>query len=653
MEDKDNSCSSTEKITFSDKKDAEKVAGKNSAMCLSNVAAYSASQNFVGLKELEELSVCNLSESSLDFQSCKSDTNYFTPCEAALGEVIGSESVPGSGKALSSSCKKSAKGASECPTERKSYPPEEKIAEEVLEDKSVSQNEEIIIAENSPSKKNDQRIILEKIPTPASFSAEHELIESHENKKSTPVAMQSPQVKTPETEKGDESRNNSFSDAKNSEYGKLLPADQAYFCSHIDPVIPEKSSSPCQEQIRSPLESPGSVSSVSSSEASSVPTARKDSIRCSMVSSVTSLASAPPLASPERDEFMSMMKEENLGADNLNSYGTSAHSNDIEDPPVSLKRSVQLKQDCAVDWMNELEPDEGFAHCLDDFDVGRCLGRGKFGNVYLARERTSGFICCLKIMYKSQLIKHRVVDNLRREILIQSHLRHENVLRLYSFFWDEEKIYLVLEVANKGELYAVMGQNQENIEREAQERGVEPEYRGLPEDTAKSYFKQMVLALMECHKKHVIHRDIKPENILVSVDKNGKDILKLGDFGWSVHLQDKRERRMTLCGTLDYLAPEMVRKEAHQFGVDVWALGVLLYEFLVGRPPFERRCTDGDQVKETQLTFHAITACDLEFEDSCVGPEAKDLMRRLLEKDADKRLPLSEALQHPWLKGVE
>lgn len=89
----------------------------------------------------------------------------------------------------------------------------------------------------------------------------------------------------------------------------------------------------------------------------------------------------------------------------------------------------------------------------DDFEIGRPLGKGKFGNVYLAREKESKYIVALKVLFKSQLTKNNVQHQLRREIEIQAHLRHENILRLYGYFYDADKVYLILEYAPKGELY--------------------------------------------------------------------------------------------------------------------------------------------------------------------------------------------------------
>ncbi|XP_059309300.1 serine/threonine-protein kinase Aurora-3 isoform X2 [Lycium ferocissimum] len=206
---------------------------------------------------------------------------------------------------------------------------------------------------------------------------------------------------------------------------------------------------------------------------------------------------------------------------------------------------------------------------LNDFEIGKPLGKGKFGRVYLAREVKSGFIVALKVIFKEQIEKYRLHHQLRREMEIQTSLRHPNVLRLYGWFHDEERIYLILEYAHRGELY-----------RELRKTG------RLPEEQAAIYIASLTQALAYCHEKHVIHRDIKPENLLL--DHEGR--LKIADFGWSVQ---SRSKRHTMCGTLDYLAPEMVENKAHDYAVDNWTLGILCYEFLYSVPPFEaERQTD-------------------------------------------------------------
>jgi len=141
-------------------------------------------------------------------------------------------------------------------------------------------------------------------------------------------------------------------------------------------------------------------------------------------------------------------------------------------------------------------------------------------------------------------------------------------------------------------------------------------------------------ALLYCHTKHVIHRDIKPENLLLGI----KGDLKIADFGWSVHAPNAR--RQTLCGTLDYLPPEMVEGGEHDASVDVWSLGVLMFEFLVGRPPFE--------AEQHTDTYRRIAQVDLQIPPN-LSAEARDLLCRLLVKEPKARLPLSMCLAHPFI----
>lgn len=254
---------------------------------------------------------------------------------------------------------------------------------------------------------------------------------------------------------------------------------------------------------------------------------------------------------------------------------------------------------------------------LQDFEIGRPLGKGKFGNVYLAREKKSKFVIALKVMFKTQLQSNNVEHQLQREIEIQSHLRHPHILRLYGYFHDDARVYLILEYAPKGELYRELTKE-----------------KMFDEKKSASYIYQVCNALRYCHSKKVIHRDIKPENILIGA--NG--MLKIADFGWSVHAPSSR--RATMCGTMDYLPPEMIENNVYDEKVDLWAIGILIYEFLVGRPPFE--------AKTTAETYDRIRRVDLRFP-AHLSDDAKDLISRLLKKDPKQRPTVDEVLAHPWV----
>ncbi|KAG0363977.1 hypothetical protein BG005_000009 [Podila minutissima] len=248
--------------------------------------------------------------------------------------------------------------------------------------------------------------------------------------------------------------------------------------------------------------------------------------------------------------------------------------------------------------------------CLDDFELARPLGKGQFGRVYLMRERQSGYVVAMKVMLKAELLKSNMQHQLRREIEIQSNLK--------------TRVFLVLEYAPQGEMYKKL----RKVSR-------------FPEWQASKYVYEMTTALLYLHRKHVIHRDIKPENLLLG--SHGE--LKISDFGWSVHAP--KSRRTTICGTLDYLPPEMVEGREHSSPVDLWSLGVLCYEFLVGKPPFEVLDEDGNE-DGLESTYKKIASVDLSIPDY-VSNEAKDLIVKLLRYNPDQRLVLERVLLHPWI----
>ncbi|XP_026212918.1 aurora kinase B [Anabas testudineus] len=256
---------------------------------------------------------------------------------------------------------------------------------------------------------------------------------------------------------------------------------------------------------------------------------------------------------------------------------------------------------------------------IDDFDIGRPLGKGKFGNVYLARVKKLQAIVALKVLFKSQMEKEGVEHQLRREIEIQAHLKHPNILRFYNYFHDRKRVFLVLEYAPRGEMY-----------KELQRCG------RFDDQRTATYMEEISDALLYCHEKKVIHRDIKPENLLLGY----RGELKIADFGWSVHAPSLRRR--TMCGTLDYLPPEMIEGHTHSEKVDLWCIGVLCYECLVGNPPFE--------TASHSETYKRITKVDLQFP-RCVSDGARDLISKLLRHSPIDRLSLQSVIDHPWVRA--
>ena len=321
--------------------------------------------------------------------------------------------------------------------------------------------------------------------------------------------------------------------------------------------------------------------------------------------SISGLGASTQLSSnPNRSNLLKLALQNNIEAKSMTATVTtvtlpSQAAQRAADSLSSVRNSQEKALQRASHPIYE-QPSLANRANLGMFEVGRPLGKGKFGRVYLAKERSTGFVCALKVLHKSELQQGKVEKQVRREIEIQSNLRHPNILQLYGHFHDNKRVFLILEFAGKGELY-------KHLRRETR----------FPEWKASQYIAQMAAALRYLHKKHVMHRDIKPENILVGI--HGE--IKISDFGWSVHAPNNR--RNTMCGTLDYLPPEMIKPGSqdnfYSEKVDLWSLGVLTYEFLVGEAPFE----DTPVMTQRRIARGEMTV------PSFVSAEAKDLIKRV------------------------
>ncbi|KAL2827007.1 kinase-like domain-containing protein [Aspergillus cavernicola] len=247
----------------------------------------------------------------------------------------------------------------------------------------------------------------------------------------------------------------------------------------------------------------------------------------------------------------------------------------------------------------------------DDFEPLLCLGKGSFGTVLLVRHVVSGKLYAQKQFKKASLTVHKkLVEQTKTErTILESVNRHPFVVKLFYAFQDHEKLYLILEYAEGGELFHHL----------AMERMFE-------EDAAAFYMAEMVLALEHLHQNvGVIYRDLKPENCLL--DHEGH--LLLTDFGLSKIAVNDDDRCNSSLGTIEYMAPEVIQGKPYGKACDWWSLGALGYDLLTGSPPF--KANNHAKLQEKILKQKLALPYYL-------GPDAKDLLIRLLRKEPSKRL---------------
>ena len=276
------------------------------------------------------------------------------------------------------------------------------------------------------------------------------------------------------------------------------------------------------------------------------------------------------------------------------------------------------------------------------YDLLEELGSGATAKVYQVQHKISGNTYAAKIINKRKL-KSKQISDLHQEINTMRELNHPSIVHLKESIFEDDKIYLVLEEMRGGELF---------------ERVIEEGC--FREEQAKEIFYNLTCAVAYLHHKGIVHRDLKPENILLKNRKNGDESnLCLCDFGVSALLpkrlinksSDEQERSQPLsrlCGSPEYMAPEVInadRKLKRGYGpkCDVWSLGVILYVFLCGYPPFEG--------ESNTAIFKNILGQKLKFDPkewSTISEEAKDLITKMLDRNVATRITASEALAHPW-----
>eukprot|EP00698_Gefionella_okellyi_P004800 TRINITY_DN14440_c0_g1_i1.p1 TRINITY_DN14440_c0_g1~~TRINITY_DN14440_c0_g1_i1.p1 ORF type:complete len:349 (+),score=57.63 TRINITY_DN14440_c0_g1_i1:47-1048(+) len=264
---------------------------------------------------------------------------------------------------------------------------------------------------------------------------------------------------------------------------------------------------------------------------------------------------------------------------------------------------------------------------ITDLDMTTVLGTGTFGRVKLTFDRKTQKYYACKIMNKEQLVKLKQVEHISSERSILSELEFPFIVNLMKTFQDERCIYLLFEYVQGGEFFSHL-----------RKRG------RLSNEQAQFYGAQIVLVFNHLHSHSIIYRDLKPENILL--DREGH--VKLADFGFAKRVQ--YDRTYTLCGTPEYLAPEIIQQKGHGKAVDWWTLGILIFEMLAGYPPFY------DESNNPLKVYEKILAGKIEFPRH-IDAYAKDLIKRLLQSDRTRRLGnlssgARDVMDHKWFASI-
>jgi len=263
---------------------------------------------------------------------------------------------------------------------------------------------------------------------------------------------------------------------------------------------------------------------------------------------------------------------------------------------------------------------------LADFEMQRTLGCGSFGRVKLAKYKVDGLSYAVKFMKKQEIIKLKQVDHINNEKNLMAQLTNPFIVNMIGYTKDDRFVYIIMEIIRGGELFTHL--------RRA---------RKFSDEQSKFYGSQTAAAFAYCHSKNIIHRDLKPENILLQ----GNGYSKLTDFGFAKVLEPGA-RTYTLCGTPEYIAPEVLLNKGHGKPVDWWTLGILIYEMIVGQPPF---CDE-----EPMGIYQKILAGKIYFP-KYFDKNAKALVKKLLTADLSKRYGNLKAgsddiLKHKWFASI-
>ncbi|GAB2291106.1 CBL-interacting serine/threonine-protein kinase 9 [Dionaea muscipula] len=257
------------------------------------------------------------------------------------------------------------------------------------------------------------------------------------------------------------------------------------------------------------------------------------------------------------------------------------------------------------------------------YELGRTVGEGSFAKVKYARNVETGESVAIKILNRDQVLHHKMVEQIKREIATMKVIKHPNVIQLHEVMASKTKIYIVLDFIDGGELFDKIAK-----------------HGRLKEDEARTYFQQLINAVDYCHSRGVYHRDLKPENLLL----DSYDVLKVSDFGLSAFSQQVREDGLlhTACGTPNYVAPEVLTDKGYDgTSADVWSCGVILFVLMAGYLPF-------DDVNLMSL-YKKIQRADFSCP-SWFSTAARKFIKRILDPNPLTRISIAEILEDEWFK---
>lgn len=265
----------------------------------------------------------------------------------------------------------------------------------------------------------------------------------------------------------------------------------------------------------------------------------------------------------------------------------------------------------------------------EKYDIGRPIGDGHFSVVYCCMDKTTQQFCALKLIDK---LKCRGRDDMiYNEVKILKQLNHPNIVKLIEEFDYSKQLYLILELVQDGDLFDAIST-----------------VTKFSEVHVATMIYNLSSALTYLHSQGIVHRDIKPENLLISVQEDGSQSVKLADFGLAVEVGDNP--LFSVCGTAFYVSPEMLNETGYDYKVDVWSTGVICFILLCGYPPF----TSENESNQDEL-FDAILAGDFQFAPpywSKISQHAKNLIKCMLTVDPEQRYTAEQVFKNPWTMGV-